>query len=130
MSTAMELVDACRSPIRRQIMLKAEELCQEEKPLTATAASRCLEIDISKASFHVAKLYKLGALKKSGGRRVRGAYQAYYAPSGAFKATMVDTVALDQIAELVDGLPGVQAKAIAVDTMVPIIRATGRPVEA
>lgn len=128
---AMELVDSCRTPIRRKIMILAEEVAQRKEFVTAKGLQEALgykDIDkLSQVSYHVRALWKAGALKDIGGERIRGAYQTHYVPSKAFQATMTDTVALDQIAEVIEGQ---QPHRLQAKTIVNILRATGRPVEA
>lgn len=132
---AMALVDACRSPIRRKIMILAEEAHAAEETVTAKGLSDKLGRPLSNVSYYVAALAKAGALETVGGSQKRGAWQKTYAPSKAFQATMTDTVALDQIAELMDeGLPknqGIQNfREDQFFRALKIVRATGRPVEA
>lgn len=133
----MALVDACRTPIRRKIMILAQEAYAIKQPVTAKGLSEKLQKPLSNVSYYVAGLAKAGALEVVGGSQKRGAWQKAYAPTGLFQATMSDTVALDRIAELMDGLPaGEASKPNKVrweslkDELVKIIRATGRPVEA
>ena len=126
----MDLVDACRTPIRRLILTAAGELQAAGEQVTAKAIATKLSRPLTNISYHVAELRKAGALVQEGGEQKRGAWQKQYALSEEFQATMTDTVALDQIAELIDGLPGPKTKAIAADEIVQIVRATGRPVEA
>jgi len=129
MRDTMKLVNICRSPIRRQIMLLAEEVEARGDVLTASLVNK--EIlkgeRLSSASYHVGELAKAGALEIVGGERKRGAYQDYYKPTKAFRASMTDTVALDQIAELID-TAGFNDGAL--EKLVGIVQATGRPVEA
>lgn len=129
---AMALVDVCRTPIRRKIMILASELEAEGMPITAKGMSIRLEEPLSGFSYHVNQLAKAGALEVDGGAQKRGAWQKHYLPSEAFQATMTDTVALDQIAELVDGRMRVNGEdaALWLGEIAEIIRATGRPVEA
>jgi DNA-binding transcriptional ArsR family regulator len=136
MADAMKLLDACRSPIRRKIMILAEELEQRDEVLTAKGATELLGYGyaIGSVSYHVKQLAEVGALKNVGGEQRRGAWQKYYVPSDGFKATMTDTVALDLITELLETLEGQRITEkrthAAVLKLAGIIRATGRPVEA
>lgn len=127
--STMELLDACRSPIRRQIMVLAEEARQAETHLTIKKAFEALDgsTGIGSTSYHVNSMAEAGLLEKVGGERIRGAYQAWYAPSAAFQVTLSDTVALDQIAEFIEGL---RAMPVPCKKIAAIIRTTGRPVEA
>lgn len=120
---AMDLVDACRSPIRREIMATAETLHAEGTTITAKGLAVKLQRPLTNVSYHVVELLKVGALEETGGEQKRGAWQRHFAPTEGFRASMTDTVALDRIAEFIDGYP--QYKGIA-----KIIRDTGRPVEA
>lgn len=122
---AMALVDACRAPIRRKIMILAGEALQTGKVITAKGVAEQLGRPLSSISYHVVQLAKAGALEVVGGQQERGAWQKHYQPSEAFRAQITDTVALDQIAELIDGFKPVNLEKVA-----GIIRATGRPVEA
>lgn len=128
---AMAFVDACRTPIRRKIMILAEEAQAVDQPVTAKGLADSLELNLSGLSYHVKELAKAGALRVTGGSQKRGAWQKEYTPTEAFQATMTDTVALDQIAELIDGRGisqelGQTRRA----KLIQVIRATGRPVEA
>lgn len=125
--SAMALVDACRSPIRRRIMILAEEADAQQLRVTAKSLSEALDKKIATVSYHVAQLVKAGALREDGGVQKRGAWQRHLAPTEAFQATMTDTVALDRIAELVDGKPLTAARFL---ELKKTVRATGRPVEA
>lgn len=127
---AMALVDACRTPIRRKIMILAEEAKAEGDTISAKRAANKLGVNLSSLSYHIQELAKAGALQEAGGEQKRGAWQKNYVPSEAFQATMTDTVALDQIAELIDGRGinqelGQTRRA----KLIQLIRATGRPVE-
>lgn len=127
----MALVDACRSPIRRKIMILVEEAWSNEEESTAKGIADRLDLNLSRISYHVTELFKAGALEVMGGEQKRGAWQKSYAPSEAFRATMTDTVVLDQIAELIDSEDSsVLEKSKTLRKLVPLIRATGRPVEA
>ncbi len=125
---AMALVDACRGPIRRQIMVLAEEAYAAEKPVTAKGLAKALNKPLSNVSYYVTELFKAGALEVVGGEQKRGAWQKSYAPTKAFQTTMTDTVALDQIAEKLDA--SVQKRTAFELGLIEIVRATGRPVEA
>jgi len=113
-------------------MILAEELAAKEDgdALTAKAASDQLGRSLSSISYHVVELAKAGALEVIGGEQKRGAWQKHYEPSDAFRATMTDTVALDQIAELIDGEAGFGLSVGQIDSLKQTVRATGRPVEA
>jgi hypothetical protein len=124
---AMALVDVCRSPIRREIMILASELAASGETVTAKEVGIRLGRPLTNVSYHVAKLAEAGAFSVDGGVQKRGAWQRHYLPSEAFRATMTDTVALDRIAELIDGKTLVDATG---EKIANVIRATGRPVEA
>lgn len=123
---AMALVDACRTPIRRKIMILAQEADAQQLRVTSTSLAEALGTSLGSTSYHVTQLVKAGALKEDGGVQKRGAWQRHLVPSKAFQATMTDTVALDQLAEHIEEFP----KSIASSRIAEIIRATGRPVEA
>lgn len=123
----MDLIDACRSPIRRQIMQMASEAATAGGFITAASVAASLEKNLSATSYHVKTLAGAGALECIGTSQHRGAIQRHYVASKAFQATMTDTAALDQIAEVAEegiSLAKNQAR------LFEIIRATGRPVEA
>lgn len=122
----MALVDACRTPIRRGIMILAEEARAKGETISAKRAADALDVGLSGLSYHVKELAKAGALEEVGGEQKRGAWQKNYIPSEAFQATMTDTVALDQIAELIDEANGYN---VSESDVRRIVRATGRPVE-
>lgn len=126
---AMALVDACRTPIRRKIMILAEEAKAKGETISAKRAADKLDVNLSGLSYHVKCLAKAGALEEVSGEQKRGAWQKNYVPSEAFQATMTDAVALDQIAELVEAQPEHMSRKLA-EPLVKLIRATGRPVEA
>lgn len=128
---AMALVDACRTPIRRKIMILAEEAKAKGETISAKQAGDKLGVPLGPISYHFKVLFEAGALKVVGGEQKRGAWQKHYLPSRAFEATMTDTVALDQIAELIDSIEGPHALPdSAVALIAGLCRATGRPVEA
>lgn len=122
---AMALVDACRTPLRRKIMILAEEMDAAGETISAKQAGDKLGVPLSPISYHFKVLFEAGALEVVGGEQKRGAWQKHYLPSSAFQATMTDTVALDQIAELIDGKILMNPPAAKI---VSIVRATGRPV--
>lgn len=134
---AMELTDLCRTPVRRNIMALAEAAAQRQESVTATSLMRGLGYkDNSKLgviSYQVKVLREGRALKCIGGKQVRGAYQKHYVPARSFQATMTDTVALDQIAELLDSASIADMPRLLVKQRVTelgeIVKATGRPVE-
>ena len=128
---AMALVDVCRTPTRRKIMVLASELEAAGKPITAKGMSDKLHSPLSGFSYHVNRLVKAGALEPDGGTQKRGAWQKQYRVSRAFENTMTDTVALDQIAELFDGYRTADNGPAGIfNELGDLIRATGRPVEA
>lgn len=125
----MDLIDACRSPIRRQIMQLASEAALTGKTLTAKGVAEALNRPLSGASYHVKALFEGGALRVVAKEQHRGALQTHYVPSKAFQATMTDTVALDQIAELIEETGNPQDPEF-LWGLLKIVRSTGRPVEA
>lgn len=127
---AMALVDACRTPIRRKIMILAEEANAQQLRVTAKSLSEMLDIPLSTASYHAKELVKAGALKTQGGIQKRGAWQRFLVPTEAFQASMTDTVALDQIAETLDDDLSTPPYEETVHEIKRLLRATGRPVEA
>lgn len=127
---AMALVDACRTPLRRKIMILASELEAAGEPITASKMSDRLNFPLSGFSYHVKKLAEAGALELDGGVQKRGAWQKHYRVSRAFEATMTDTVALDQIAETLDNDLSTPPYEETVHEIKRLLRATGRPVEA
>jgi predicted ArsR family transcriptional regulator len=113
--------------MRRKIMILAEEAKAREETVTAKGMADKLHLNLNGLSYHVKELAKAGALEVVGGEQLRGAWQKHYLPTEAFQATMTDTVALDQIAELVEeGISFAKNQA----ELFEIVRATGRPVEA
>jgi DNA-binding transcriptional ArsR family regulator len=126
---AMALVDACRSPIRRKIMILAEEAALTGKVVTAKSVSEQLDGELSSVSYHINQLLSAGALQVVGGEQQRGAWQRHLLPTEAFKAQMTDTVVLDRIAELMDGSL-FESSGPTADELIALIRASGRPVEA
>jgi predicted ArsR family transcriptional regulator len=127
---AMALVDACRTPMRRKIMILAGEAKAEGKMISAKQAADKLAVALSPISYHFKVLFEAGALEVVGGEQKRGAWQKHYLPSEDFEVTMTDTVALDQIAELVDDWDPLNNRPRDIPAIVKAIRATGRPVEA
>jgi len=123
----MDLIDACRSPLRRQIMQTAEEAAHLGKTVSADGIAKALKRNLGSTSYHVKLLAAAGALELADTRQVRGALQKLYVPSEAFRAEMTDTIALDLIAELIDGKSFTD---IIRKDLIKLIRATGRPVEA
>lgn len=134
--TVMALVDACRTPIRRQIMILAEEAKMRDETVSAKRTAEKLGESVGSVSYHFKVLAKAGALKETGGEQKRGAWQKNYVPSEAFQATMTDTVALDRIAELIEDLATFEGISegselyAQLGKLSSVIRATGRPVEA
>lgn len=123
----MDLIDGCRSPIRRRIMQLATEAAHQGKTVSAYGLAKALKQHIGSTSYHVRFLAEAGALTLADTRQRRGTFQKLYVPSEAFQATMTDTVALDRIAEcLEDGISLAKNQA----QLFKLVRATGRPVEA
>jgi len=115
-------------------MLLAAEEAAKGRHLTAKGVQKAFGFKgndkLSRLSYQVKTLWQLGALECVGGEQIRGAYQKHYVPSKAFQATMTDTVALDQIAELIDNASGPGFSQALRAKLVQIVQAAGRPVEA
>lgn len=129
-STVDRLATIQGNRLRRDILGVAREAHAAGRLVSPMGLSRQLKAPVGRVSYHVKVLREEGALKLLDEVPRRGAQEHLYGINEELLAEIGDSVALDQIAELIDGLPGPKTKAIAADEIAQIIRATGRPVEA
>lgn len=112
--------------IRRGILQVAREAHAQGRLISPIGLHKQLERPIGTISYHVVVLRDEGALKLLETIPRRGASEHLYGINEDLLAEIGDSIALDQIAELIDGSAIGQANPQIFD----IIRATGRPVEA
>lgn len=112
-------------PLRRKILQAAEEAHAQGRLVSPTGLHKQLKAPMGSVSYHVNVLRDEGALKLLDEVPRRGANEHLYGINEDLLAEIADTVALDRIAELVDGTYAEDFKPIAA-----ILRSTGRPVEA
>lgn len=124
--SAIERIDTIRGhKIRRQIVQAAIEAQALGKLVSPGGLRRQLNVPIQLTSYHVKVLRDEGILKLEEMIPRRGAFEHLYSLNGDYLAEITDSIALDQIAELIDGFKPVNLEKVA-----EIIRSTGRPVEA
>lgn len=126
-------------PLRRKILQAAEEAHAQGRLVSPIGLRKQLKEPMGSVSYHITVLRDEGALKLLGEVPRRGASEHLYGVNEAFLAEIQDSVALDQIAELIEakvqsyrsdaGRTPVAMRALA-DPLAKIIRTTGRPVEA
>lgn len=85
------------------------------------------EKKLSLVSYHFDVLKDVGLIELARTEPTKGSVKHLYRPSPAFTAELQDTLALDKLAELVEGDVADRAKEV-VKEIVDIIRATGRPI--
>lgn len=129
--TAMERLDRVRHhPLRRQII----EVAQEEEAcggfVTPKGLGERLTASLSNTSYHVKCLIEEEALIPAGTEPKRGAVSHRYKLNPEFMAEIGDSIALDQITELIDDARGPGLSQPIRAKLVKLIRTTGRPVEA
>lgn len=113
-------------PLRRQIMQTAREAHAQGRLVSPVGLHKQLKRSISHVSYHVAVLRGEGALELLETVPRRGAVEHLYGINEDLLAEITDSVALDQIAELIDG--GTELHRT--PELAKIVRSTGRPVEA
>lgn len=115
--------------MRRHILLVMEE---DGQPLAPTDYERRFlagdKKEVSQVSYHFKVLNKWGLIELAGTELVRGSVKHLYRLSPAFTADLRDTLALDQIAELL-GREGVENATDAVKKVIEIVVATGRCIQ-
>lgn len=115
--------------VRRQILQAAIEADVAGKTVSPTGLAKQLGLSMQTTAYHTKILRDEGALRLKEEIPRRGAVEHRYVPTREFLATMVDSVALDQIAEALDERNG-SARAPIERSLIEIVRSTGRPVEA
>jgi DNA-binding transcriptional ArsR family regulator len=109
--------------LRREILQAAQEAHAQGRLVSPIGLHRQLGAKMGSVSYHVAKLRDEGALKLLETVPRRGASEHLYGINEDLLAEITDSIALDQIAELIDdNKPGVALRSKLVD----LIRATGR----
>jgi DNA-binding transcriptional ArsR family regulator len=116
--------------IRREILQAAREAHATGKLVSPVALHKMLKRPLGSISYHVAKLRDEGALELLDEIPRRGAAEHLYGINEDLLAEIGDSVALDQIAELIDSYEETAVALHSVEPIARIIRATGRPVEA
>lgn len=123
--------------LRREILQVAREEHAMGKLVSPVGLHRRLKKPIGSVSYHVKVLCEEGALELFETIPRRGAGEHCYAINEAFLAEIQDSMALDQIAELIESHPAGEAGNANTarwetlkDSLTAIVRATGRPVEA
>ncbi len=114
--------------LRRQILQAAKEAHAQGRLVSPVGLSRQLNERIGQVSYHVKILREEEALKLLDTIPRRGASEHLYGINEDFLAEIQDSVALDQIAELIDNENGAELPFR--DALAKVVRATGRPVEA
>jgi DNA-binding transcriptional ArsR family regulator len=112
---------------RREVLQAAREAHAQGRLVSPVGLHKQLKRPIGSVSYHVMKLRDEGALKLLNEIPRRGAAEHLYGINEDLLAEIGDSVALDQIAEVLDGR---DAFAKEPSQIAKIIRATGRPVEA
>jgi DNA-binding transcriptional ArsR family regulator len=127
-SIAERLAVINRHEIRREILQAAREAHAQGRLVSPVGLHKQLERPMGTISYHVVKLRDEGALKLLEEQPKRGAVEHLYGINKDLLAEIGDSIALDQIAELieVDGKGSLQFW----DDLLKLVRATGRPVEA
>jgi DNA-binding transcriptional ArsR family regulator len=113
--------------IRREILQAAREAHAAGRLVSPVGLHKQLKKPIASVSYHVVVLRDEGALELLDTAQRRGAQEHLYGINEGLLAEIGDSVALDQIAELLDDKP--PARIPLEEKIVGIIRATGRPVE-
>lgn len=119
-------------PLRRKILQITEEAHAMGRLVSPVGLSKQLKEPLGTVSYHVGVLRRLDALVPSGGTQRRGAYEHHYAINKYILAEITDAVALDRIAELIEGDVVLESAANGVhwiSDLQKIVRSTGRPVE-
>lgn len=112
--------------LRRKILRAAGEAKAMGRLVSPVGLHRQLKAPLGQVSYHVKVLNEVGVLEASGGAQKRGAFEHHYALNEDFLAEITDSVALDQIAELID-TAGFNDGTF--EKLVEIVKSTGRPVE-
>lgn len=120
---------ALRHPIRRRILLI---LKIEEKPMSPVDLVFHIEgtkeqNKLSEISYHVRELEKAGLVTLVGTEAVRGTTKHFYIPSKLFTADLLDALALDAIAELLEDATSGEAEGV-IDKIIEVLAASGRPI--
>lgn len=117
--------------IRREILQAAREAHAQGRLVSPIGLHKQLKKPMGTISYHVAVLRDEGALKLLDEIPKRGASEHLYGINEDLLAEIGDSVALDQIAELIDTQVG-SARILSADVkrLRSIVRSTGRPVEA
>jgi len=82
---------------------------------------------LSGIAYHVRQLEKAGLVTLVGTEAVRGSTKHFYSPSKLFTADLLDMLALDAIAELLEDTAR-DATEDVMDRIVEILGASGRPI--
>jgi hypothetical protein len=112
--------------LRREILQAAQEAHAQGRLVSPVGLSKQLDVPLSKLSYHVKVLVGEGGLELLDEQPRRGAVEHLYGINEDLLAEITDSVALDQITELLDGTVVGRANPEILD----IVRSTGRPVEA
>lgn len=126
-STVDRLATINKHEIRRKILQAAREAHATGRLVSPIGLHKRLKRPMGSVSYHVKVLREEGALELLETIPRRGAAEHLYGINEDLLAEIGDSVALDQVAELVEEVPtnGPHRQKLA-----QIIRATGRPVEA
>lgn len=116
--------------IRREILQAAREAHAAGRLVSPVGLHKRLKRPIASVSYHVKVLRDEGALKLLDEVPRRGASEHLYGINEALLAEIGDSVALDQIAELVDNWENRPKCLEDIEEIYKVIRSTGRPVEA
>lgn len=116
-------------PLRRKILQAAEEAHAQGRLVSPVGLHRQLEEPIGGVSYHVKVLREEGALKLLETVPRRGASEHLYGINEDLLAEITDVVALDRIAELIDGATQMLGTE-QLQALQKVVKSTGRPVEA
>jgi len=115
--------------LRREILQAAQEAHAQGRLVSPVGLSRQLKRPLNKVSYHFKVLREEKALNLLETIPRRGANEHLYGIEEDLLAEVQDSVALDQIAELID-TRNIPTQSANEGRIAQIVRATGRPVEA
>lgn len=109
---------------RRSIL---QTLQQAGEPMAPKEVADGLDDDVSNVSYHFRVLAALDLVEVSEEELVRGAVKHFYVPGRFFPPELRDTLAMDQIAALLEKGAAVPTKGV-LGKIADIIVASGRPI--